>query len=462
MVLRKFVGNRDFYRRVMAVAMPIMIQNAITNFVSLLDNIMVGQVGTLSMSGVAIVNQLMFVFYLCVFGALAGAGLFTAQFFGSEDAEGIQFTLRFKVLAGVLIAGLGIGLFLTVGDKLISLFMQGEDKPEDVAATLGYGMSYLKVMLFGLVPFALSTAYSGTLRETGQTFVPMIAGIVAVLVNLVLNYILIFGHFGFEAMGVQGAAVATVISRYVELAVVAGWTHLNSRKNTFVQGVYRSLYIPGKLLRDIILKSLPLMTNEFLFSLGITMMNQCYSTRGLDVVAAVNIATTLSNLTNVVFLSMGNVVSIIIGQMLGAKKPEEEVRDTDRKLIAFSVASCFICGAVAAAVSPLFPMIYKTSDHVRSIATALICINAAVMPFNALNHGCYFTMRAGGKTMITFLFDSGFVWLISLPAAYILSRFTALPIIPMYAICMSADAVKSGLGVWIVKKGSWIHSLARK
>ena len=196
------MSNKHFYRRVLAVALPMMIQNGITNFVQMLDNVMVGQVGTIPMSGVAIVNQLMFVFNLCVFGAASGAGIFTAQFKGREDHAGIRHTFRFKLIVGALLSAAGIGIFLTFGKDLISLYLTGEGTPEEAAQTMDYGLRYLKVMLIGLVPFALSNAYSGTLREIGETKVPMIAGITAVFVNLIGNYILIFGHFGAPAPGV--------------------------------------------------------------------------------------------------------------------------------------------------------------------------------------------------------------------------------------------------------------------
>lgn len=203
-MLKKYIGDRKFYATAMAVAVPIMIQNAITNFVGMLDNIMVGQVGTAQMSGVAIVNQLLFVFNLCIFGAVSGAGIFTAQFAGSRDHEGVRHTFRFKILVCVLLTVLGTALFLVAGEPLVRLYLKGEGKAQDADLFLGYGMDYLKVMLFGLLPFALANAYSGTLRETGQTLVPMAAGIGAVLVNLVLNYVLIFGHFGAPAMGSPG------------------------------------------------------------------------------------------------------------------------------------------------------------------------------------------------------------------------------------------------------------------
>ena len=458
-MLQKYIGDRAFLRRVMLVAIPIIIQNGITNFVSLLDNIMVGQVGTAQMSGVSIVNNLVFVFNVCVFGATSGPGIFTAQFFGSQDQEGIRHTFRYKLLITLLLTLAGIGIFLMGGDRLIMLYLQGEGQPETISASLEYGMSYLNIMLFGLIPFALANAYSGTLRETGETMVPMIAGVAAVFVNLGLNYVLIFGHFGAPAMGVNGAAVATVVSRYVELAIVVIWTHRNPRKNPFIVGAFRTFLIPGRLFRQITLKGLPLLFNEFIWSTGVAFLNQCYSTRGLDVVAALNISTTLSNLASVVFMAMANAVGIIMGQMLGSGAAETEVRDANRKVITIAVLSCAVFGGLMAAFAGLFPQIYKTSVEVQLLATIFICISAAIMPFSAYTTSAYFTLRSGGKTAITFLFDSGFTWLACIPVAFLLSRFTALPIIPLYAVCQGLELIKCSIGYLLVKKGSWIQNL---
>lgn len=460
-MLRRYIGDKAFYRRVLGVALPIIIQNGITNFVSLLDNIMVGQVGTLQMSGVSIVNQLLFVFNLCVFGAISGAGIFTAQFFGSEDHEGVRHTFWFKLLVSLLLVVLGTALFLLADQPLIRLYLQGDGDPRDVAMTLAYGADYLRIMLLGLLPFALASTYSGTLRETGQTMVPMVGGIVAVFVNLVLNYVLIFGHLGLPAMGVRGAAIATVVSRYVELAIVAGWTHAKSESNPFIRGAYRSMRIPGKLFKDIVIKGMPLLINEALWSLGMAFLNQCYSVRGLDVVAAMNIATTLNNLASVVFLSMGNTVGIIIGQMLGAGKPAEEVRDADNKLIAVAVVSCLVFGGLMALGGEAFPRIYNTTDEVRYIATRIIWICAAFMPIHSYCNATYFTLRSGGQTMVTFLFDSCYVWVCSVPLAFCLSRFTALPIVPLYLACCCVDFLKCAIGYVMLKKGAWIQNLAK-
>ncbi|MBQ8835174.1 MAG: MATE family efflux transporter [Oscillospiraceae bacterium] len=458
-MFKRYIGDRAFYRHVLGVAVPIIIQNGISNFVSLLDNIMVGQVGTVPMSGVSIVNGLLFVFNLCVFGASSGAGIFTAQFHGSRDDEGIRHTFRFKALVCSAIALIGIAIFTFGGKLLIGLYLTGEGDAATAAGAMAYGLSYLSVMVWGFLPFALTNTYSSTLRETGETFVPMLAGIAAVLVNLVLNYILIFGHFGAPAMGVEGAALATVISRYVELAIVAGWTHMHREKNPFIVGVYRSAYIPGKLLGSITKKGMPLLVNEFLWASGMAILNQCYSTCGLDVVPAMNISSTIYNLASVVYLSMGNAVGIIMGQMLGAGNTEEQVRDSNRKLITVSVVSGLLFGGFMALISGLFPRIYNTTEEVRQLASMLICINAVMMPFNSYTNATYFTLRSGGQTLVTFLFDSCFVWACCVPLAFCLSRFTDLSILPLFAICQGTDLVKCALGAFMLKQGKWIQNL---
>ena len=179
MKAHRYIGDRIFYRRLFTVMIPILIQNLITNFVSLLDNVMVGQVGTEPMSGVAIVNQLLFVFNLCIFGGLAGAGIFTAQFYGKGAMEGVRSTMRLKLWFAALALALCLGIFLCFGDDLISLFLHEGEEKLDLAATLGYGREYLAVMLIQTIPFALTQVYSSTLRETGETVLPMRAGIAA-------------------------------------------------------------------------------------------------------------------------------------------------------------------------------------------------------------------------------------------------------------------------------------------
>jgi putative MATE family efflux protein len=286
----------------------------------------------------------------------------------------------------------------------------------------------------------------------------MRAGVVAVLTNTGLNYILIFGKFGMPALGVAGAAIATIISRFVECAMIIFWSHRREETFPFIKGLYRKLYVPGDLVKKILLKGSPLMLNECLWALGMAILTQCYSTYGLSVVAGLNISNTISNVCNVIWLAMGSSLSIIVGQLLGAGRMEE-ARDTDRKLIFFAVSSCFLIGAVLLALSPVFPEIYNTSEEVRSLATKFIIIGACIMPLQAFLNVAYFTLRSGGKTVITFFFDSGFVWVCSIPVAYLLSRYSTFSILTTYLICQGLDIIKCIIGYILVKKGVWIQNI---
>ena len=459
-MLKRYVGDRDFYRRIFAVALPIIIQNAITNFVALLDNIMVGQLATAQISGVTIVNNnLMFIFNICMFGAAAGAGIFTTQFRGSGDNEGIRYTLRFKlILCGILSFVAGFA-FWYLSDPLIGLYLTGDGDPQLAADTLASGREYLYMMLWGMLPFAITNGYASTLRECGKPTVPMVAGVIATLVNLVGNYILIFGHFGAPQMGVRGAALATVISRYVELGIVVIWTHTHLDACPYAKDLFRSVHIPGKLLGSIIAKGMPLLLNEFFWTIGMAMVNQCYSTCGLDVVPAMSISSTLYNLAAVVFRSLGNTVGIFMGQMLGARRPTEELMDTNRKMRMLGAFSGVIFGGLVVSLSGAFPMLYNTTEEVRLLATRTILISGALMPLQAYSFPVYFTLRAGGKTVITTLFDCGTIWFLYLPISFLLSRFTGLPFLAIYAICNCTDLLKCIVGTFLINSGTWVQYL---
>lgn len=456
----RFIGDKAFYRMVLLIAFPILIQNGITNFVSLLDNIMVGQLGTEQMSGVAIVNQLINVFNICIFGAVSGASIFSAQFYGQKNYEGVRNTFRFKLICCVCITLFWMVLFLSKGNGLIRLFLHDADLG-NVAMTEGIGMEYLCVMLVGLLPYTFTQIYASTLRETGETIVPMIAGIAAVAVNLCFNYLLIFGHLGFPALGAKGAALATVLSRFLEAGMVIVWTHAHREKYLFIKGVYRHFKIPGNLTKQIIGTGFPLLINETLWSAGQAMLVQCYSLRGLNAVAALNISTTVSNLFNIVFIALGSAISIVVGQQLGAGKLEKAA-DTDRKMIFFSVVCCIVIGSILFLLAPAFPQIYNTSGEVRKLAVSLIRIASIFMPLYAFYHAAYFTLRTGGKTIITFLFDSCYVWVVNIPVAFVLSRFTGLGLVPIYFICQSVEIMKAVLGFLLLKKGVWIHNMVEK
>ena len=455
--------NRAFYRRVFATALPMMAQNAITMFVSMLDNLMVGQLATAQIGGVTIINNnLLFIFNLCLFGGAAGAGIFTTQFYGSGDNDGIRYAFRFKLYVCLLLTLVGTGVFLIGGDDLIGLYLQADGDPQLAADTLFYAKKYLNIMLWGLLPFAVTNAYTGTLKVCGHPTVSLIASLGATLTNLAGNWLLIFGNLGFPALGIEGAAIATVISRFVEMGILVIWSHSNPGKLPYIKGLYRSLRIPVSLLKNICTKGMPLLLNEAMWSLGIASLNQCYSVWGQDVNAAMGISSTLFNMTSIAFKALGSTVGIITGQMLGADVPEKDLRKANRRMTWICLGSGVIFGSATALCSLFFPALYQTTESVRGIAAGFILIAACDVLFQSYIYPVYFTLRAGGKTMITFFFDCGSIWILSLPLAYILSRYSSLHVFAIYGIVTGIGIVKSAVGFFMIRSGAWIQKLTVK
>ncbi len=457
------IGDRAFYKRVIAILIPIVIQNTFTNAVSLVDNVMVGRIGELEMSAVATVNQLLFVFNLCIFGGLSGIGIFTAQFAGAGDRAGVRRTIRAKNYLALAMLFIGLGIFIAFPAPLIKLYIAEDTTPAAAELVMKHALDYIYIMLIGLAPFAIAQVYGSTLREEGETKLPMIGGVVAILVNLVLNYILIFGNEGlnflpFAPMGVAGAAIATVISRFVEMAMLVIITHARKNKYPSFVGVYRTAKIPLPLCREMAVKGSPLLLNEFLWSFGMAVLLQCYSVRGLECVTAANISSTVLNLFNVVCFSMGSAIAIILGQHLGADEIDE-AKNSVWKLFALSVSSCLVMGTALALCSGLIPQFYEASDHTKELAGSMLFIVACTMPIFAFAHAVYFTLRSGGKTLLTFIFDCGFTWGVTIPFAFITAHYTGMSILVIYLCVQLLDLTKCIVGYILIKKGIWIQRI---
>ena len=458
--IKKFIGDKAFYKYVLAIVLPIILQNGLNNLVNLLDNVMVGSLGTEQMSGVAIVNQLLFVYILCVFGGLAGAGIFTAQYFGSGSTEGVKHTVKFKFYVCLFIAvvfGVILALF---NEPLIKLFLNEGSETGDLELALYYAKQYFIVVVFAQIPNTLTQIYASTLREAGETKIPLFASIASVIFNAILNYILIFGKLGLPALGVQGAAIATLIARFVECVIIIIYTHSHGKKFPFFKNLFSSFAISKDLLVKLLSKSTNMLLNEGLWSGVQTALLYCYSLRGLSVIAAMNISNTFNNLFSIVFLSLGSSISIIVGNLLGAGKIEE-AKQADNRIIALSFASCLVIGALLAILAPTLVTVYDVSTEVKDLAVTFLLIVSCFMPCHAILHSTYFTLRSGGKTMLTFIFDSGFTTCVSLPAAFILATFTNLSAPIILLIVNLLDLIKIVWGIYLLSKGVWLNNLVK-
>ena len=452
------MNNKTIYKRALKLAVPMMIQNGITNMVSLIDNVMVGSLGTEAMTAVSIVGQLIFVFNLAIFGGLSGPGIYGAQFYGQNNIEGVRNTFRIKQWICGFCLLIGLSVFIFKGEALIGLYLHGESDIVDPVMTMKYAKQYLTIMLGGLLPFAVTQIYASSLRETGDSIKPMVAGVLSVVIDIVFNYMLIYGHFGMPKLGVQGAALATVLARVVEMCIVVIWSFARRKKHKFLQGIYRTFLVPKELTVKIIKKGLPIFFNEFLWAGGLAALTQCYSTRGLEIISGLNISNAICNLLNVVFVALGSAVGILSGQTLGAGK-FEKAKENAFHLMWFT---CFVCvglTVILIAFSGIFPKVYDTTEQVRGYGQKFIVITALFFPIQGLLNSLYFTLRSGGKTVITFLFDSVFSWVVTVPVAAVLCLTTPLSVFVIYAIVQSLDLIKVAIGYGLIRKGIWISTI---
>jgi putative MATE family efflux protein len=450
--MKKLIGDKAFYKTLFAVAAPLVLQQLITTSVQLVDNVMVGKLGEEAIGSVAVVNQLYFIVILITFGALGGAGVFTAQYFGSKDFDKLKQTFRFKLIIGFGLALLSLIIFSIFGQNLIGLFTKNP-------ITIGGGLDYLNIVKWSSFPWILSVAIASTFRETGITKPLLYISIATIITNTALNFILIFGYLGFPALGVVGAAIATLIARFIEffLTVIL----LRKRGHAFNTKLKSVLHIDKKVLIAIILMALPLTINEALWSSGQTAFLHTYSRRGDSALAAMNITGAISQLVFVTFGGIATAVAVLVGNTLG-KNELEQAKDNARKLIFSAVMIAAVAGVVLFILSFFIVDIYDVSNSTKAIAQFNIRVNAIFIPVFSFNVAMYFTLRSGGDTKSTMMIDSGYMWVVAVPVAMLLSYLTELPVTLMFLIVQALDIPKMGFGLWRYRKEHWVKNLAKE
>jgi len=453
-MLKSLIGNRKFYANVIAITLPIMLQQAITSIVGLLDNIMVGSLNQEAIAGVAVANQILFVIYVGLIGGLAGPGIYIAQFNGANDKVGLRQTFKIKIQFATIITIIAMLIYLSFGRGMITQFLTADGIVGTEAVK--QGMTYLYMMIIALIPFSITQVFASTFREIGKTKIPMIAGTVAVLVNLFLNYGLILGNFGLPRLEVLGAGIATIIARLLEMAFLLFSAYYY--KYQFATEKAARLTRKSGLFKSILKRGTPLLVNELMWASGMSLLLLAYSSRGNEVPAAFSISNATANLFFIIFGALATGISILVGNELGANRLRE-ARQNAYKLLLFAVFVCIFFGLILGGLSFLMPQIYNVPLPTRVLAASFMRVVAVCLPIFAFNAGCFFILRAGGATKTTLIFDAFYVWAIALPLAFGLSYLTSLHIVWVYAIVQGAEILKSMFGFYLIKRGVWIKNL---
>ncbi|MBE6107545.1 MAG: MATE family efflux transporter [Erysipelotrichaceae bacterium] len=447
--LRKFIGNKEFMKSALTVAIPLMFQQLVTSSVNLIDNMQVGQLGDAALGGVAAVNRYYMIATFGTNGVLAAAAIFIAQYFGAKNMQKTKESFRFSILCAFAI--------------MIPFALTGLLKPEvivkfftDDAAILKQGVDYMGVAAYTFFPMALSLSINNAFRACGETKKPLVIGILTALCNTMFNYILIFGHFGAPALGVRGAALATLIARLFEMITLL--IVLKLSEMPFKTKVKNLLKFPFELGKRIMIKAAPLALNEVLWSSGMAMLFKFYSTRGPEVMSGYSVAGTTSDLFYVLFGGMAVASNVLISQELGANHLDE-ARDNGYRLLGFSTMLAVVFGIGMFTTSYLVPPLYNVSETARFVASSMLKIQGVMFWIYMFTCMCYFILRAGGDTKNTLLMDSVFMWTVNLPFVCACTYLTDLPIVGLYLAGQAADFLKLIISYKMVSKEKWVRNL---
>jgi len=441
--------DKKFVKHFFIIAFPVMLQQLISFIVSLVDTLMVSGLTNEAVSAVYAVNQLSFFLFVAIGGLLAGAGIFVQQFFGSKDLKHLYQAHRLKLVAGVGFLLIVLPLAYLFGHYVIEFYSLNNDNPQEI---LRLALEYMPVILLGFIPYIFTAAYSTTLRETGKTIEPMKAAIVAVIVNVVLNYVFIY----MLEMGVRGAAIATTIARVLELVTLL----LICEKSKFLEfkAIFVNFRIEKYLSRTIMKKSWPLLGNEILWAGGMILISLAYAQRS-NVLSALSIVSTMGNIFMIIFLGLSVGISVMVGNALGANQINE-AKQSIKKLYSLGVMISLVFGVIMIALSPIIPQMFiNVSADQKQLATYLIIVYASFLWSFSLSTGVYMTLRAGGRSLLTFLLDGGTMWLIIVPLAWILASLTTWPLVYIYIAVQSVDILKCIIGLLLIRRGTWIKNL---
>jgi len=436
----KFLFNdKKFLNTMLKLAAPIMLQNLIFSSLNLVDGVMIGQLGDSAVAAVGIANQIFFLVSLLFFGVGSGSAIFAAQYWGRKDTERIQSVLGLSLLMSISGAILFSLVAILFPVQVINIYSKDP-------SVISQGSVYLQIVAFSYVITAISNSFAFVLRSTENVKLPLLTSLVALSLNTLMNYGLVLGNFGLPSLGVKGAAIATVISRLIEVTLLL--LIIYRRKLPVAAKLPALLNFKILSIKKFFNTTLPVIATEIIWSFGITTYNVVYARIGTESIAAVNIAGTLDRLIFVVFIGLGNACAIMIGNRIGAQE-NELATDYAKKFLLLGAIGASVLGLIMFIfVTPLLSF-YQVSALTIDFTVKLIGFMALSLPIRSLNLILLIgILRAGGDTKVAFFIDAGSVWVVGVPMALIGAFVLGLPVHWVYLMVLGDEAIKLGFGLY--------------
>ena len=449
-MLSRFFSDRRFFSTFLKIAIPITIQQFVSSTTNMLDVLMVGQLGESSIAALGLSNQIFFLLALFLFGISSGSAIFTAQYWGKRDLPNLR-----KVMGIGLTMAITVAIFYTViavlfPDKILGLYTHDQ-------SVIDLGSQYLRIVGISYLFTSISFTFVSVLRSTENVKLPMMVTVLALSLNILLNYTLILGNFGFPAMGVQGAAIGTAIARSLECFAIV---FLSYKYKTAAGAKLKELSFNFPFFKKVLKTSMPAAVNEVFWSLGITTYNAVYARIGTHALAAINISSTIESMTYVVFIGVANAAAIMIGNQIGAEN-EDVAYDYGNRFLTMGIFVSIIMGGLVILFRPVILSFYNIEEISYQFAYNIQLIFGLLLWIRVANLILFIgILRSGGDTTFALVVEMCSIWLIGVPAAFIGAFVFHWPVFNVYAFVMLEELVKLIIVYPRFRSKKWIHNLA--
>ncbi|WP_283595231.1 MATE family efflux transporter [Paraclostridium bifermentans] len=446
--------NKIFYKLLVSLCIPIIIQNLISTSVNIIDTVMISSLGEASVASIGVANQYFFLFNMTLSGLTGGAGLFISQFFGKNDSNNIKKVTGLNVLLGII---LGLLFFIPafIFPKFIIHFFSYD--PEVVKLCI----QYFSIIAFCYPLIAVSTVFSMGSRSIRNPKLGMICSAIALISNIVLNYGLIFGNLGFPALGVRGAAIATVIARFIEFSLLIGYVYILKKDYVLKFNIANLKSIDKQFINAFFEKSTPILLNDSGWAIGTVLYSVAYAKAGTSAIAASQIATSTGNFFIMTAVCVAIGASIMLGNELGADNKEVAI-DYAKKFskIVFIVGTLF--GILLILNIPTLLKMFSVSDNLAPDIIKIFVIMGLLMGLKSFNTLLIIgILRSGGDTKYSLFLELGCMWLISLPLTFIFA-IKGAPIYILVLLTYSEEIVKFIFGVPRALSKKWVANIVKE
>ena len=457
-IRKKYIGDKAFYKMALAIIVPVIIQQLILSIAGYVDNLMISSFSTVAYTGVSTANRFMYLVNFFWIGLSAGISIFIAQYYGAKDKKKITGTIQLSLIVALVFGVLSLFIIDFVGPRIIRLFIPGTSSEELEA--IAYGVDYLNIIALGAIIMLLNFMVATIYRSIGKPKVPMYAGIVGIIVNIVLNSIMIFVLFCFPALGAKGAAIATVISKVVELLILVVIA-LFFDKEKYINQIFSGFYIDRHLFGLYLQKGTPILLNEMLWSVGVQILARLITGGNFDWLTAFNYSQNVTDLFFIYFSGLATGTAILVGNALG-EGDFPKAKDTANKLIGITIIASLVAIILLISVSPLLLLILTRDKAIYNLAYKLILVTSIFVVIYGFNAVIFFILRAGGDSMREFLLDQLPTYVIGIPLAFLLHQMEpkwGLGVVLIFAITRIVDVVKVFFAVYLYRKETWVRNL---